>query len=75
MKVQGEACGRIQEGSGFFVAGDVVVTNAHVVAGEDDTDVELSDGSWLDAEAVSPSTPTGTWRSCTPRTPTGPRCR
>jgi S1-C subfamily serine protease len=53
VKVQGEACGRIQEGSGFFVADDVVVTNAHVVAGEDDTGVELSDGSRLDAEVVA----------------------
>ena len=53
VKVEGEACGRIQEGSGFFVADDVVVTNAHVVAGEDDTDVELSDGSRLDAEVVA----------------------
>jgi S1-C subfamily serine protease len=32
--VQGEACGRIQDGSGFAVATDTVVTNAHVVAGE-----------------------------------------
>jgi S1-C subfamily serine protease len=53
VKVEGEACGRIQEGSGFFVAEDVVVTNAHVVAGEDDTDVELSDGSRIDAVVVA----------------------
>ncbi len=34
VKVVGQACGRLQEGSGFAVAPDLVVTNAHVVAGE-----------------------------------------
>ncbi len=34
VKVEGQACGRLQEGSGFTVAPDLVVTNAHVVAGE-----------------------------------------
>src|SRR5690606_31681351 len=38
---------------GFFVSEDLVVTNAHVVAGEDETTVELSDGSTLDAEVVA----------------------
>lgn len=33
VKVEGEACGRLQEGSGFAAAPDTVVTNAHVVAG------------------------------------------
>jgi S1-C subfamily serine protease len=53
VKIEGEACSRIQEGSGFFVADDTVVTNAHVVAGEDDSDVVLSDGSRLDATVVA----------------------
>jgi S1-C subfamily serine protease len=53
VKIQGEACSRIQEGSGFFVADDLVVTNAHVVAGEDDSDVVLSDGSRLDGTVVA----------------------
>ena len=53
VKVEGIACSRIQDGSGFFVASDLVVTNAHVVAGEDETTVELSDGSTLDAEVVA----------------------
>jgi len=53
VKVEGEACGRIQEGSGFFVASDLVVTNAHVVAGEDDTSVELVDGRDADATVVA----------------------
>lgn len=33
VKIEGEACNRIQEGSGFAVGPDTVVTNAHVVAG------------------------------------------
>ena len=53
VKVTGQACSRIQEGSGFFVDDDLVVTNAHVVAGEDDTEVELADGRVLSAEVVA----------------------
>jgi S1-C subfamily serine protease len=53
VKVEGEACSRIQEGSGFFVADDLVVTNAHVVAGEDDSDVLLSDGTRMDGTVVA----------------------
>jgi S1-C subfamily serine protease len=34
VRIVGEACGQIQEGSGFVVAPGYVVTNAHVVAGE-----------------------------------------
>ena len=33
VKVVGEGCGQLQEGSGFVVAPGLVVTNAHVVAG------------------------------------------
>ncbi len=53
VKVEGVACSRIQEGSGFFVSENLVVTNAHVVAGEDESTVELSDGSTLEAEVVA----------------------
>jgi S1-C subfamily serine protease len=53
VKVTGEACSRIQEGSGFFVGPDLVVTNAHVVAGESGTEVELADGRNLDASVVA----------------------
>jgi S1-C subfamily serine protease len=53
VKVEGVACSRVQEGSGFFVADDLVVTNAHVVAGEQNSTVELSDGSTLDAVVVA----------------------
>ena len=34
VRVVGEACGGIQQGSGFVARGGFVVTNAHVVAGE-----------------------------------------
>jgi S1-C subfamily serine protease len=53
VKVEGEACGRIQDGSGFYVDDDLVVTNAHVVAGEDETTVELANGSESDATVVA----------------------
>jgi S1-C subfamily serine protease len=33
VRIEGAGCGDIQEGSGFVVAADMVVTNAHVVAG------------------------------------------
>lgn len=53
VKVTGIACARMQEGSGFVTLGpDVVVTNAHVVAGQTDTQVELTDGTVLDATVV-----------------------
>lgn len=42
VKVLGTACGLGVEGSGWVArSGGVVVTNAHVVAGEDDTTVQL----------------------------------
>lgn len=34
VKVQGQACQTVQDGSGFAVGPNLVVTNAHVVAGE-----------------------------------------
>jgi S1-C subfamily serine protease len=41
VRVVGTACGLGVEGSGWVAAPDEVVTNAHVVAGETDTQVEL----------------------------------
>ncbi len=54
VKVEGEACGRIQEGSGFAVGVDEVVTNAHVVAGEPagHTQVQVPSGRVLPATVV-----------------------
>jgi S1-C subfamily serine protease len=51
--VEGQACDRIQEGTGFVVGSNLVVTNAHVVAGEHDTRVTTSDGRRLDASVVA----------------------
>ncbi len=53
VKVLGTACGLGVEGSGWLAADGVVVTNAHVVAGERDTRVLVrGHGPGLDAEAV-----------------------
>jgi S1-C subfamily serine protease len=41
VRVLGSACGLAIEGSGWVAAPDVVVTNAHVVAGERDTTVQV----------------------------------
>ncbi len=41
VRVLGTACGLGVEGSGWVAAPNVVVTNAHVVAGESDTTVQL----------------------------------
>jgi S1-C subfamily serine protease len=52
VRVEGQACDQIQQGSGFVGAADVVVTNAHVVAGEHATEVFTPDGRRLDAVVV-----------------------
>jgi hypothetical protein len=52
VRVLGTACGLGVEGSGWFAAPGIVVTNAHVVAGESDTTVTTSDGATLDATPV-----------------------
>jgi S1-C subfamily serine protease len=51
--VLGTACGLGIEGSGWVAGAGIVVTNAHVVAGEDDTVVQLrGSGPRLSAHAV-----------------------
>jgi S1-C subfamily serine protease len=53
VKILGQACEAIQEGSGFVVAPHYVVTNAHVVAGVRDPKVQQQNGtSSLDAITV-----------------------
>lgn len=52
VRVLGTACGLGVEGSGWVVQPGLVVTNAHVVAGEDDTSVTTIDGASLDATPV-----------------------
>jgi S1-C subfamily serine protease len=53
VKVEGVACSHRLDGSGFTVAPDVVVTNAHVVAGQSETEVIRPDGSRLPAVVAS----------------------
>jgi hypothetical protein len=54
VQVEGEACGRLQDGSGVVVGDGLVVTNAHVVAGESSTVVyRHPDGAELPATVVA----------------------
>ena len=53
VRVLGTACGLGVQGSGWVAADGVVVTNAHVVAGQDDTSVQVGgQGERLDAQAI-----------------------
>lgn len=52
VRVTGSACGLGIEGSGWVASPEVVVTNAHVVAGQDDTAVTTTGGDELDADVV-----------------------
>jgi len=53
LKIEGQACDTIQAGSGFVAGADLVVTNAHVVAGEPRTEVQTNDGRQLSATVVA----------------------
>lgn len=52
VRVLGTACGLGIEGSGWAARPGLVVTNAHVVAGSEDTTVTTQDGVELDATPV-----------------------
>ena len=53
VKVLGTACGLGIEGSGWVAAPDLIVTNAHVVAGETDTTVQIGGTPpGLDADVI-----------------------
>ena len=53
VKVLGTACGLGVQGSGWVARDGLVVTNAHVVAGQDDTTVQLGgEGPSIDVQAV-----------------------
>jgi Trypsin-like peptidase domain/Colicin V production protein len=53
VRVLGTACGLGVQGSGWVAGDGLVVTNAHVVAGQDDTAIQVGgEGEHLDAEAV-----------------------
>jgi S1-C subfamily serine protease len=54
VKIRGTACGAGVEGSGWVAGAGIVVTNAHVVAGQQDTRVfPRGQGGGLDAHAVA----------------------
>ena len=53
VRVLGSACGLAVSGSGWVARPELVVTAAHVVAGQDETTVELVDGRGFDATAVA----------------------
>jgi S1-C subfamily serine protease len=52
VRVLSTACGLGIEGSGWAVEPEVVVTNAHVIAGSDDTTVTTQDGAELEATPI-----------------------
>jgi hypothetical protein len=53
VRVLGTACGLGVQGSGWVAGNGIVVTNAHVVAGQDDTTVQPGgEGAGLDADAI-----------------------
>jgi Trypsin-like peptidase domain/Colicin V production protein len=53
VKVLGTACGLGVQGSGWVAGDGIVVTNAHVVAGQDDTSVQVAgEGPRHDAQAI-----------------------
>ena len=54
VRILGNSCGLGVAGSGWVAAGGVVVTNAHVVAGQDETVVQLrSGGPAMQATAIA----------------------
>ena len=52
-KIEGVACSRIQDGTGFVAREDLVVTNAHVVAGEKSTTVIRDDGRQFNGTVIA----------------------
>lgn len=52
VKLEATGCGVLSSGSGWVVAPELVVTNAHVVAGSPTVLVRRPDGSRLDGEVV-----------------------
>jgi S1-C subfamily serine protease len=52
VRITGTACGLGVTGSGWVAGPEIVVTNAHVVAGQDDTQVTTAAGQSLEASAL-----------------------
>ncbi|HMT05244.1 MAG TPA: MarP family serine protease [Solirubrobacterales bacterium] len=53
VKVAGTSCGVGVMGSGWAVGPDTFVTNAHVVAGQDDTHIETNSGNTVPATPIA----------------------
>ena len=54
VRVVGTACGLNVEGSGWVAEGGLIVTNAHVVAGQDDTQIQVGGtAAGVSAQAVA----------------------
>jgi S1-C subfamily serine protease len=53
LRITGSACGLGVSGSGWVIAPETVVTNAHVVAGMRDPRVDRRDGAYRDATVVA----------------------
>jgi len=53
VEVTGRACSQIQQGSGWVAGPSLVVTNAHVVAGEETTEVQDAGGASYVATVVA----------------------
>jgi S1-C subfamily serine protease len=52
VKIHGTACGLGTQGSGWVVRRGLVATNAHVIAGERDTQILAPNGQTLDADPI-----------------------
>jgi S1-C subfamily serine protease len=52
VKIHGTACGLGIQGSGWVIRRNLIATNAHVIAGEHDTNVLAPDGQSLSAQVV-----------------------
>jgi hypothetical protein len=52
VKIHGTACGLGTQGSGWVVRRDLVATNAHVIAGEHDTQILAPNGQTLAAQPI-----------------------
>jgi S1-C subfamily serine protease len=53
VKVEGPACNKLQDGSGFVIGDGLIATNAHVVAGERSTNILRDDGRRFDGAVIA----------------------
>lgn len=53
VKVEGPACTKLQDGSGFVIGDGLIATNAHVVAGERSTNILRDDGRRFDGTVIA----------------------